>query len=330
MKTSRTPALAIAIALLCTAQLAATGADETAADLTEVTLMLDWVPNANHVGIFVAELDGYFREHGLDVRIIQPGEVYAPGAVVGGRAQFGVSFQEEVTMLRDDGIPIVSIAAMLQTNTSGFAVRAGEGIDSPAEFAGLTYGTFNAPYEQPILDALVACAGGDPSEIEYVTAGNDLLAMLDSELADLVWIFYGTQGFQAQRLGIDLEYFPLNEYPECIPDYYTPLVIASESYLAENAEVARAFLAALSEAYTSVIDDPLAAAATLKEAVPELNLEELESSVPWLAERMVMDAPQWGHQERSVWADYGAFLRAGGVIANEFNADDAFDTRYLP
>jgi ABC-type nitrate/sulfonate/bicarbonate transport system substrate-binding protein len=92
--------------------------------LRPVTLMLDWVPNTNHTGLFVADHEGYFAGEGLQVQIIQPGEVYAEQAVAGGAADFGVSFQEQVTLARGDDVPIVSIAAILQHNTSGFAAAA--------------------------------------------------------------------------------------------------------------------------------------------------------------------------------------------------------------
>src|SRR3972149_1259134 len=109
--------------------------------LIPVTLMLDWVPNTNHTGIFVAQEKGYFKEAGLDVKIIQPGEVRPEAAVASGTAHFGISFQEYVTLARADKIPIVSIAAVLQHNTSGFASLADLKVDSPADFEGLRYGT---------------------------------------------------------------------------------------------------------------------------------------------------------------------------------------------
>lgn len=326
----RTAMILALAALLPTAIWAGGGAEEGTDTLQPVTLMLDWVPNVNHVGIFVAQEDGHFENHGLDVRIIQPGEVFAPGAVVGGQAEFGVSFQDEVSLLRADNVPVVSIAALLQTNTSGFAVRAGEGVETPADFEGLTYGTFNSPYEEPTINSLVRCAGGDPSSIEFVTAGNDLLAMVQQGLADLVWIFYGTQGFQAQRIGLEIDYFPLNEYTECIPVYYTPVLISSEEQLDQSPDLARAFLAALSDAYEYVVANPVDAANTLADAVPELNRAELTQSVPWLAERMIMDAPQWGHQEESVWREYTEWLQSVGVISTMIEPDAAFTNEFLP
>jgi ABC-type nitrate/sulfonate/bicarbonate transport system substrate-binding protein len=305
-------------------------AGEAEEDVREVTFMLDWVPNVNHVGIFVAQDQGYFAEAGLDVQIVQPGEVSAEAAVAGERADFGVGFQENLTLLRAEGVPLVSIAAMIQTNTSGFAVREGEGIETPADFEDLSYGTFQSPFEEPTLSSLVRCAGGDPSTIEFVPAGTELLAMLQQEQADIVWIYYGTQGFQAERVGIDITYFPLNEYSDCIPDYYTPLIIASESTLAEEPELARDFLGALSRGHRFVIENPTESARILKAAVPELNQEQLLDSVPWLSERLVMDAPEWGYQEEAIWGDYADWMREVGVLDKEFDPSSAYSNDYLP
>ncbi len=125
-----------------------------------VTLMLDWVPNTNHTGIYVAQAEGYFKDAGLNVEIIEPGEVYAEQAVATGVADFGISFQEYVTLARADDVPIVSIAAIIQHNTSGFATRADSGVTSAADFEGLRYGSFGSAFEEPTLRELMACAGG--------------------------------------------------------------------------------------------------------------------------------------------------------------------------
>ena len=306
------------------------GSGEVEAETREVTFMLDWVPNVNHVGVFVAQQRGFFSDAGLEVDIVQPGEVRATSAVASGKADFGIDFQENLTLLRADDVPLVSIAAVLQTNTSGFAVRAGEGIESPADFEGLNYGTFQSPFEEPTLNALVRCAGGDPSTIEFVPAGTNLLAMLQQEKADIAWIYYGTQGFQAQRIGLDLKYFPLNEYTDCIPDYYTPVIIASESTLENRPELTSDFLEALARGHSYVMSNPEESARILAEEVPELNEEQLLRSVPWLSERMQMDAPQWGFQEASVWADYAEWMREVGVLEGEFDPEAAFTNEFLP
>ncbi|MCI0826948.1 MAG: ABC transporter substrate-binding protein, partial [Chloroflexi bacterium] len=114
----------------------------------KLTLMLDWVPNTNHTGIFVAQHEGFFEDAGLEVEIIQPGEVFAEQAVAGGAADFGISFQEQITLARAEAVPLVSIAAIIQNNTSGFASRVA---GSPGEWEGLRYGSFGSPFEEPTL-----------------------------------------------------------------------------------------------------------------------------------------------------------------------------------
>ena len=155
-------------------------------ELLKVTMMLDWVPNTNHTGFFVAQEKGYFTESGLEVDIIEPGEVYAEQAVISGAADFGISFQEQVTLARADDIPLVSIAAIIQHNTSGFASRSGLQAQSPEDWEGLRYGSFGSPFEEPTLRVLMECDGGDYSQLEIVDTGfADPLALLDEEQTDL-------------------------------------------------------------------------------------------------------------------------------------------------
>ena len=94
-------------------------------------MVLDWTPNTNHTGLYVAKKLGYFEEQGLDVDIIMPGEAGADQLVASGKADFGVSYQEGITQARVQDVPLVSIAAIIQHNTSGFASIASKGIKSP-------------------------------------------------------------------------------------------------------------------------------------------------------------------------------------------------------
>lgn len=297
----------------------------------EITLMLDWVPNVNHTGIFAAESQGYFEEAGLTVNIVQPGEVYAEQAVATGSADFGISFQEYVTLSRADDVPIVSIAAIIQHNTSGFASRADMGVTSPADFEGLTYGSFGTLFEEPTLRELMGCAGGDFSQLEIVDTGfSDPLALLDEEQIDLAWIFYGTQGFLAEQQGVDLNIVMMNDYFDCIPDYYTPVFIASEETIANRAETVRAFLSAISKGYQFAIENPDEAADILLEAAPEYDSTVIHKSQAWLSDQYQADAPRWGEQKASVWEDYTNWMVEYGVIDAPIDIEAAFTNEFLP
>ncbi len=304
---------------------------QTPTPLTDITLMLDWVPNTNHTGLFVAQAQGYFAEAGLNVAIIQPGEVYAEQAVVGGAADFGVSFQEQVTLARADGVPLVSIAAILQHNTSGFASLAERGVESPKDWEGLRYGSYGGPFEQPTLRVLMECAGGDFSQLEIVDTGfADPLALLAEEQTDLAWIFYAWQGIQARQQGIDLTVIMMEDYFDCIPDYYTPVLVTSEQTIQQRPEVVRAFLAAVSRGYQFAIENPEEAASILLEAAPELDEALVRESQAWISPRYQADAPRWGEQKLSVWEGYSMWMAEHGILAEPIDAAAAFTNEFLP
>ncbi len=296
-----------------------------------VTLMLDWVPNTNHTGLFVAEHEGYFADEGLQVQIVQPGEVYAEQAVAGGAADFGVSFQEQVTLARGDDVPIVSIAAILQHNTSGFASRGSLGVESPADWEGLRYGSFGSPFEKPTLDGLMECAGGDPGQLKWIETGfTDPLALLQQNQIDLAWIFYGWQGIQAQQLGLDLDIVMMEDQFDCIPDYYTPVLIANETSLAEDPELVRSFLAAVSRGYVFASEHPDEAAGILMAAAPELDPALVKASQAWLSPRYQADAPRWGEQALNRWEQYARWMESTGILANPIDPGRAFTNEFLP
>ncbi|MGH2619961.1 MAG: ABC transporter substrate-binding protein [Anaerolineales bacterium] len=299
--------------------------------LDEVVVMLDWVPNTNHTGLFVAQELGYFEELGLQVQLIQPGEVFAEQAVVGGAADFGVSFQEQVTLARADGQPLVSIAAILQHNSSGFAGRGELEAARPADWEGLRYGSFGSPFERPTLRVLMECDQANFDQLEIVDIGfADPLALLDAGQIDLAWIFRGWQGLQAEQQGIDLDLVMMNDWLDCIPDYYTPVLIAKDTTLSERPEVVRAFLAAVSRGYDFAIQGPEEAAGILLQAAPELDPALVLASQAWLSARYQAEAPRWGEQRLEVWQEYSIWMVAHGILATAIDASAAFTNDFLP
>lgn len=297
----------------------------------EVIMMLDWVPNTNHTGIFVAQDQGYFHEAGLEVTIIEPGEVYAEQAVSGGAADFGISFQEQLTIARANGVPLVSIAAILQHNTSGFASRGDLDLASPREWESSRYGAYGSPFEEPTLRVLMECDGGDFDQLEVVDTGfADPLALLSENQIDLAWIFYAWQGIQAEQQGIDLNLVMLSDWFECIPDYYTPILITSEKMIQEQPEVVRSFVGAITRGYEFAIEDPEAAAQILLQSAPELDTNLVTTSQVWISQQYQADASRWGEQRVQVWEQYTAWMAENGIIQAPIDAQAAMTNEFLP
>ncbi|MFD0870623.1 MULTISPECIES: ABC transporter substrate-binding protein [Paenibacillus] len=298
--------------------------------LTDVTLVLNWFPNTNHTGLYVAQDLGYYEEAGLRVNIVPPG-VNGSTAIVGsGEAAFGVSIQENVTEARIQGVPVVSIATLMQHNTSVFASPVDKNIKSPKDFEGKVYGGFGSPAEEGVLQSLMQADGGaDVNTVKIVNLGEaDFFTAVQRDV-DFSWIFYGWTGIEAELRGVPLNLIPLTDYSEKL-DYYTPLLITNEETIKEQPELVKAFLAATAKGFQYAMDKPEEAAKILLKAAPELDEELVMASQKWISPRYQDDAPQWGIQKKSVWVNYADWMREHGLIEQEFDADAAFTNDFLP
>ena len=154
--------------------------------LDPAVLSLDWVPNTNHSGFYVALDKGWYAEEGIALEIQSPSDPSAAlKQVAAGNTEFGVSFEDEVTIARSNDIMVVSLAAIIQHNTSAFASLKASGIKGPADFEGKTYASYSLPIERPILEGLMRCAGADANKVEFVDVGFDAFPALLGGRADL-------------------------------------------------------------------------------------------------------------------------------------------------
>jgi len=297
----------------------------------EIDFLLDWVPNTNHTGLFVAEEMGWFADKDIEVNFIQPGTNMSVEQVVGaGQADLGISFQEWLTPARIQGVPIVSLAAVIQHNTSGFAVLEEKNVETPADLSGLEYGGWGMDIEKAIIESLVEGSGGDFAEVDFVNIGSgDLLSMLDSNKFDFTWIFYASDGIQAEMRDIDLNIFMLEDYQEYVPDYYTPIIISSEEMIAEKTELLNSFMQVVKRGYEYAAANPEEAAEILHKKAPENSLEFLTKSQKWLSPRYIDDAPYWGHQELEVWEEFGEWMYEQELVTEKFEAKKAFTNQFL-
>lgn len=301
------------------------GADQA----KKVTVMLDWVPNTNHTGLYVALEQGWYKEQGLDVEIIQPAEGGTAQLVATNKADFGVSYQEEVTMARANDVPIVSIAAVIQHNTSGFASKKEANITSPKDFEGKRYGGWGSPTEEAVIKALMENYQGDFSKVEMINVGQmDFFTVIERD-ADFTWIYYGWDGVEAERRNFPLNVMMLKDLEPAL-DYYTPVLIASESTIANDPETVRKFLAATAKGYQYCIDHPEQAAEILLKHAPELDRDLVVASQKWLSSKYQDDAPRWGEQKQSVWKNYAQWLHRQGLLPQTIDETKAFTNEFLP
>jgi len=299
-------------------------------ELKDVTLMLDWFPNTNHTGIYVALEKGYYEEQGLNVEIQEPGEgLSAEQVVASGQSDFAISYQEALTQARSTGIPIVSIAAIIQENTSAFASLKEANITSPKDFEGKRYGGWGSPTEEAVLKALSDKYGIDYSKIEQVTLGQTDFFQSIGRDADFEWIYYGWDGVEALRQGIELNYIFLKDIDPAL-NYYTPIIATSEEKIEQNPDMVKAFMAATAKGYDFAIKNPEEAANILIKHVPDLNEELVKASQKWLSEQYQGEAEQWGIQKEEVWKRFADWMYNQNLIENNIDSKKAFTNEFLP
>ena len=321
-------ALILALAMLLTLTACGGKEEET------ITFVLDWTPNTNHTGIYVALQKGWFEEAGLKVDVVQPPEGGSALLVASGKAQFAVTAQDSIApaLTGENAMPLTTVAAILQHNTSGIVSRAGEGMDTPKGLEGHRYATWDSPVEKATIRQVMAADGGDFDKVELIPSTvTDEVSALKSGDVDAIWIFYGWAGIACEVAGLPIDYFDFADFDPVL-DFYTPIIVSNNDWLADNPETAKAFLAALSRGYEYAAENPKEAADILMEAAPELksNAELVYRSQEYLAGEYIADAARWGEIDPDRWGGYFTWLNDNGLMETPLDPGMGFTNEYLP
>ena len=299
--------------------------------LEKVKVILDWTPNTNHTGIYVAKEKGYFKDLGLDVEIIQPSEGSSLQLVSAGKGDFAITYQEDLTYARtsDSPMPVKAIATIIQHNTSGFASPKEKNIKTVKDFEGKVYGGFGGPSEKAILQAVMEKAGADFSKLTTVDVGTEDFFIATKNNIDFEWTFEGWTNISAKLRNFDINYIPLRELDERL-DYYTPIIASSESTLNEKSDMVKKFMEATSKGYEFAINNPEESAEILVKEVPEIDKDLAVESQKFLAKEYKSDANRWGEMKDSVWDNYTQFMLEYKLINKDMKASEAYTNEFLP
>ncbi|MDN5750716.1 MAG: ABC transporter substrate-binding protein [Pseudonocardia sp.] len=280
-----------------------------------IRIALDWTPNTNHTGLYVAQAEGYFADAGLDVEFLPYNSTSPDTLVSAGAAEFGISFQDSFTVSKAAGAEITSVMAILQHWASAIGVRADRAdITSPADLDGALYGGFGAAYEEPKMRAVIQNAGG-VGEFETVVLGTSAYEALYAGEVDFTEPFVTWEGIEAELRGQPMKTFAYTDYG--CPDAYSVLLIGNSRWLAENPEDARAFVQAVQRGYQLGADDPARGARILMDANPGVfSSPELvvRSQALLAAEYLRDDTGTVGPQTLERWSGYSGFVFDSGIL----------------
>lgn len=324
----------VLVAVLAVSMVACGGTDNAAKNedktLRDVTVILDYVPNTNHTGLYAAKDLGFYEEVGLNVNIIEPTDGVTPTLIAAGKGDFGITYQEDVTyaLASEDPLPIKAIATIIQHNTSGFASYVGKNITSPKDFEAKTYSGWGSPAEEAIINAVMKKSGADFSKLTMITSDGLNYGMLKKDI-DLIWMFWAWDGIASKREGIDVNYIELRELDPRL-DYYTPVIVANNETLKNDPDMVKKFMAATTKGYEYAIQNPDDAATILHKYADTYDLEMLKESQEYLAEKYSEDSETWGTMKSSVWDNYTDFMMEYGLINKRVEASECYTNEFLP
>ena len=313
---------AVVIALALTIPLAACGSKEdvttTGGPIDHITLVLDYLPNADHAPIYAAQKIGAFKAAHLDVKIVTPTDPAAPlKQVEAGQADLGISYEPEVLLARDKGAKIAAVGALIQKPLTSIMSLHGR-IKTPKDLKDAKVGTAGIPYQSAYLRTIASGAGVDPSSIHEVNVGFNLVpSMLSKKVDGTLGAFWNVEGVQLQRQHKDPTIIKMDEAG--VPTYNELVFVAGQDRLQERGygAIMRRFLQALSRGAKAVKADPQVGADALTSADrdldPALTLAQVKATLPVYFPSNA--AYPWGFMNADEWRAYGQWMVTNKLVS---------------
>ncbi|UJF18253.1 ABC transporter substrate-binding protein [Vibrio sp. SS-MA-C1-2] len=283
-----------------------------------IVLSLDWTPNTNHTGFYVAKELGYYHDVGIDLEIVQPHQSSANQLVDSKQVDFGITTGYSHLRSVDNGLAVVNIATILPVHTSSFYSLAETPLNKVEDFEGKTYVGWSSPLVDGIFNTMMTSLGKKGTDIQQVVSSNgDIISLLEQQQGDFVWGYDGWQGVEAKLRGIDIVTFSLNDVlggeanigfspPE-------PIIITHSDTLKSNAELVNTFISATRKGFEYAVNHPKKAADLLLKQAPELRADLVYASQEYLSPLYLADN-QWGHNDKVRWQQFSDWMYNENMI----------------
>ena len=304
--------------------------EDTPATPEDVSLVLDWFPNANHAGIYAAQAEGFFADAALRVDVRLPSDTAAAIAqVAAGKADFAVSYEPEILIARSQGIPVTAVGALVTKPLNSVMARTDRGIARPRDLAGKTVGIAGVPSDRALLDAVVRADGGDPSKVKTRNVGFNLETSLAAGRVDaVIGTYWNVEGVTLPERGVDLSIFRLDQHG--VPQYDELVIVASDDTVKQRPEIVRSLLAGLARGQAWAAENQDAAVAHLAAANPDLDRALAATSLRLVAPLLAPgDAPPLALSPEE-WQSFAAWMTENKLLAKPVDVEAAVSPGLAP
>lgn len=294
----------------------------------KVSLALDWYPWSNHAGLFIAQEKGYFKEEGLEVNLYTPADPSTVLQTVGaGKDDFGISYQPDVLLARAQGVPVISVAALVQHPLNSVMTLKESGIQRPRDLAGKKVGYPGIPLNVPLLKSMVEKDGGDFSKVELVNIGFDLVPALVGKKVDaIIGAYWVHESIVMEQQGFPVNIMRVEQWG--VPDFYELVLVTNEKTLAQRPDLVKRFLRAVLKGYREAAQDLNRAVDTLAKASPQVDTQVEREGIRLLAP-LWQDAPTFGWQTSERWTAFATWMHSTGLLERPVDASKAFTNRFI-
>jgi NitT/TauT family transport system substrate-binding protein/putative hydroxymethylpyrimidine transport system substrate-binding protein len=283
-----------------------------------VTLVLDFVPNAVHSGIYAAQRQGYYDDEGIDLTIRQPGEsTDAPKLLEAGRADFAILDIHDLGIAREHGLDVVGTMPIVQRPLAAVIARGNGPVRRPRNLESHTVGVTGLPSDEAVVDSEVSADGGDPTRVDRVTIGFNAVSSLAAGKVDAATGFWNAEGVALQRQGIPVRIFKVNRYGA--PPYPELILTASRHTVESDPELVDSMVAATTRGYELASGSPGRALADLLASVPSLDRAEQAAQLRALRPDL-RPAPF----DRGVLREWAAWDLEHGLLERPLDVNEAF------
>jgi putative hydroxymethylpyrimidine transport system substrate-binding protein len=296
-----------------------------------LTLMLDWFPNADHVGLYQALAAGDFAQAGLNLHVQIPTDPATPlQLLAAGKVDVAVSYEPELLLARDKGAPLVGIGAIVQRPLTSIVSLGSKHITTPAQLRGKRVGDAGIPYQHDYLTTILQHAGVPVSSVKEIDVGDNLVpAMLSGRVDATLGAYWNYEAIQLQQAGKRPNVIHVENAG--VPDYDELVLVTREDEIANRTNILRRFVQALARGYEAVRANPQAGVSALVAANPSLSSKlQLASVRATLPSFFPADPKQpWGWQNQSQWTAYGEWMLDHHLISNPASVVDASTNQLL-
>jgi len=303
----------------------------SAASKQNVNVMLDWFPNADHVGLYQALAQGDFSQAGLDVHVQVPTDPASPlELLAAGKVDFAISYEPEVLLARDQGAPLVSVAALVQEPLTSIVSVGSEHIKTVAQLRGKRVGDAGIAYQHAYLTTILQRAGVPLQSVKEINVGANLVpAMLSGRVDATLGAYWNYEAIQLRELHKNPNVIRMNTVG--VPTYDELVLVVRTQMLDDHMDTVRRFAQALARGYESVRRDPAAAVANLVRANPslqrKLQLASVQATLPAFFPSNA--SHPWGYQNSSQWSSYGEWMLSHHLISTPTAYVDASTNEVL-